>query len=124
MAHMFHTLNLAKQELEFRSSLFMANQSSTSSQVGAKRNIFSEVSLPSMLELDSESPGVRGEERHEANVGSQLGGGPISGLGSLQFVDTNHSYVIEKFISPLQKSRVGVEIETLKAVTAVPSSAP
>lgn len=103
MAHMFHTLNLAEQELEFRSSLFTANQSSTSSQVGAKRNIFSEVSLPNILELDSESPGVRGEERHETNVGSQLGRGPISGLGSLEFVDTSHFYVIEKFIFPLQK---------------------
>lgn len=103
MAHMFHTLNLAEQELEFRSSLFTANQSSTSSQVGAKRNIFSEVSLPNILELDSESPGVRGEERHETNVGSQLGRGPISDLGSLEFVDTSHFYVVEKFIFPLQK---------------------
>lgn len=83
--------------------MFTANQSSTSSQVETKRNIFSEVSLPNVLELDSESPGVRGEKRHEANVGSQLGRGPISGLGSLQFVDTNHFYVIEKLVFPLQK---------------------
>lgn len=55
MAHGFHTLKLAEQELEFRSSLFMANQSSTFSQVGAKKNIFSEVSLQNTLELDSVS---------------------------------------------------------------------
>lgn len=85
-----------------------------SSQAGAKKNIFSEVPLPNVLELDSESPGRRGEERHEANVCSQLDRGPISGLGSLQFVDTSHFYVIEKFIFPLQKNEK--KIETLKAV--------
>lgn len=94
--------------------MFTVNQYSTSSQVGAKKNIFSEVSLPKVLELDSEAPGVRGEERHEANVGSQLGRGPISGLGSLQLVDTSHFYVIEKFIFPPQKRKK--KIETLKAV--------
>lgn len=103
MAHGFHTLNLAEEELEFRSSLFMADQSSESSQVGGKKNIFSEVSLPNTSELDSESPGVRGEERHEANVGSQLGRGPISGLGSLQFVDRSHFMLLKNLFFHYKK---------------------
>jgi len=56
----------------------MENQLSTFSQkaqLGAKKNILSEVLSPNVLAWDLEAPGTGGGERCEENTGSQLGRG-------------------------------------------------